>query len=468
MDYKLNQLDHFFFIGVAGVGMSAIAQFLAMKGKVVSGSDRLFSPSDKNGTQLKLEAENIQCFYQDASGIDSGTKVVVLSTAIEKSNVEWQKAEELGLIILHRSELLKLICDEFRSVAIAGTSGKSTTCGMLYHILEFNGKSPSFISGAGLIEVQKKGKLGNAMAGDSEILILEADESDGTVVRYHPKIGVLLNIDLDHKSIEELQDIFSQFQSHSQEEFIANLGNEKSAAFSQGSSYDFSIERNAPVNASHFEQVQEKILFQVNDVHFEIPIIGRHNVENALAATSVALKLGLSTEQCADALKTYEGIYRRHQIIGKSQGITVVDDYAHNPEKIRSSIKSCQNLGRVIAWFQPHGFAPTKFLRKELVQFISETLRPEDQMWMTDIYYAGGTVSKDISSNDLIEDLKDSGSAAFYTPQRSDLLPSIQPHLQSGDVILLMGARDPSLEYFARDFFEGLKSIDILQEKAYE
>ena len=195
-------------------------------------------------------------------------------------------------------------------------------------------------------------------------------------------------------------------------------------------------------------------------VNFEVPLPGKHNMENALAATAAALRAGVSLHTCADALSTFPGVFRRHQILGTFNGVTLVDDFAHNPAKIAASIRSAQDFseGRVLAWFQPHGFGPTRFLRKDLVDFMAKTLRPadigedreNDVMFFSEIYYAGGTVTRDISTGDLADDLIIKGCEAVYIENRMECAKKMVEYAQSGDTILLMGARDPSLENFAK------------------
>ena len=184
---------------------------------------------------------------------------------------------------------------------------------------------------------------------------------------------------------------------------------------------------------------------------FSLNLVGRHNMENALAATTVANQLGVDLETCSAALKNYEGIYRRHQVLGNKNGVWVIDDFAHNPVKCAAAIEACQPMApKVIAWFQPHGYGPTKFLRNDFVDEIAKVMRDEDEIWMSEIFYAGGTAVKDISANDLINDLKAKGKKAFFVENRNDLLAAIRPHLTANCVLLLMGARDPSLEQFAK------------------
>ncbi len=157
------------------------------------------------------------------------------------------------------------------------------------------------------------------------------------------------------------------------------------------------------------------------------------------------------------ALKNYEGIYRRHQLYGNKHGVWMIDDYAHNPAKCAASIMACQPVApKVIAWFQPHGYAPTKFLRNDFVEEIAKALRPADEIWMSEIFYAGGTTTKDISSNDLVNDLTAKGAHAFFVENRNDLVNAIRSHLTDNCVVLLMGARDPSLEQFAKQVWAEL------------
>jgi UDP-N-acetylmuramate--alanine ligase len=461
---SLDNYQTIFFIGIAGSGMSALAQYLSGLGKTIGGSDRFFIPGHPNEARDKLEAEGIHCFLQDGSGLTSQTDLVIASTAVEDTNVEIQKAKTLDIPILLRSELLTVISDAKRTIAVGGTSGKSTTTAILFDILDQAGFEPSIISGAGLVRLQKQGKIGNAYVGNGEWLVIEADESDGSIVNYHPEIGLLLNIDKDHKEIEELKEIFETFKEHTKRLFSVNASNPLTASFSQQKGHDFSYtEAEAGYKAINFRQTGFQIQFDINGVGFVMNAIGHHNMENALAATAVANQLGVDLKTCAQAVTNYEGIYRRNQVLGQkningtSDGIWVIDDYAHNPAKVAAAIRSVQPLaGKVIAWFQPHGYGPTRFLRNDFVKEISQTLRPQDEIWMSEIFYAGGTTTKNISAADLINDLKVAGSNAYFVEDRNNLVDRIKPHLEKGSAIILMGARDPSLDEFAKDFFEKL------------
>jgi UDP-N-acetylmuramate--alanine ligase len=328
---------------------------------------------------------------------------------------------------------------------------------MLYHILDHAGLQPSIISGAGLVTLMRAGKIGNAAVGSGDWLVIEADESDGSIVSYHAAIGLLLNIDKDHKEVNELMDIFGQFQQNSQR-FITNLSHPLAASLSQASPFDFSWKGElAGLMATHFVQTGLQIQFKIQDIDFTIRALGKHNMENALAAVAAAHACGVSLAVSAAALQHYEGIYRRHQVYGQKNGVWFVDDYAHNPAKCAASIAACQPVApKVVAWFQPHGYGPTRFLRADFVREIANVLRPSDEIWMSEIFYAGGTATKDISANDLIEDLKKLGKQAYFVESRAEFLETVRPHLQTSCVLLLMGARDPSLEKFAENTWQQL------------
>ncbi|QDP85321.1 UDP-N-acetylmuramate--alanine ligase [Chryseobacterium sp. SNU WT5] len=455
---NIKDFQNVFFIGVAGVGMSAIAQYLKGIGKEVSGSDRYFHPGEYNKTKEQLEAEGINCFLQDGSGITEKTDLIVVSTAIEDTVYEVQKAKELGIPISKRSELLSIIAKSKKTIAVAGTSGKSTTSAMLYQILLDANLEPSIISGAGLTSIIKQGKIGNAAVGKGDWLIIEADESDGSVVQYEPEIGLLLNIDKDHQEIDELIELFTTFKNNTNSLFVVNQSNTLAKSLSTNSKNDFGFkDKNAGYSAENFKQEGLFLTFEVLNQKFQMNSLGQHSVENATAAIAVANQIGIDLKTCAESLAMYEGIYRRHQILGQKNGVWVIDDYAHNPAKCAASIKACQPLAeKVIAWFQPHGYKPTRFLKDDFIQEIADALRPQDEIWMSEIFYAGGTAIKDISANELIEGIKAKDKKAHFVEDRNDLLEALKPKLNPGTVLLLMGARDPSLETFCKELFENL------------
>jgi UDP-N-acetylmuramate--alanine ligase len=447
-----------YFIGIAGTGMSALAQYLQETGLQVAGSDRQFVKDAPNEMQAKLSQAGIRCYEQDGNSLTSDFDVVIVSTAIENTVVEVQQAQQLGIPILHRAALLALIAASKKTIAIAGTSGKSTTSAMLFDILDKAGYQPGIISGAGLVRIIEEGKIGNAVAGKGEWLVIEADESDGSIVQYHPHTGVLLNIDKDHDETDTLLSLFTTFKNNA-EHFLVNRTHSLAATLSVDASNDFMVGNDEQVGycAEAFSQVGMTISFSVNGQQVRLQQLGRHNMENALAAMAVAHQIGVPLSVAAIALSNYKGIYRRHQVLGQKNGVWLIDDYAHNPVKCAAAIRACQPVAsKVIAWFQPHGFKPTRFLRHDFVQEFAATLRSGDEIWMSEIYYAGGAAVKDISAADLIDDLRQLGVTAFFVADRNELLANMRTHLSADCVLLLMGARDPSLETFAHSIWEAL------------
>ncbi len=458
--------NSYFFVGVAGVGMSALAQFLAGKGVWCGGSDRRFASDEGEKVKKQLEEAGVKCFLQDGSGIAGvGARralpcTVIVSTAIEAGNPDTEAAQKLNIPIMHRSELLAKITQENSTIAVSGTSGKSTVVGLIWHILNECKKEPSLLSGAGLSVLEEQGKIGNAVAGNGW-LVAEADESDGTLVRYSPKIGIILNIDRDHKEISELETLFEEFATNvrradgtliinGSHPLAAKLADSQTLLFGWDSFDVQGLDYKANGISSEF-----KVRYKNECADFYLPLPGKHNAENALAAVLACTVAGVSLKECANALRTWRGIHRRSQIYECKNGIVLVDDYAHNPAKIAASIRSCQNFakGKLFAWFQPHGFGPTKFLKDELVEEISKALRPNDEMYFSSIYYAGGTADRNFDSYILSEALAKKGSNANFIPNREDYLKEITNRAKPGDVILLMGARDPSLADFAKNAF---------------
>ena len=447
---NIGNLKNYFFVGIAGTGMSAIAQYLKGIGKNVAGSDRLFNQHNKMLIQEQFEKQGIQCFFQDGSGITGNTEVVIVSTAVEENNIEYQKAKVLGIPVMKRSELLAAISLSKRTIAVGGTSGKSTTTAMIFHILQENEYSPSLMTGAGLTALQELGLPGNAWVGKSDWLVIESDESDGSIVNYHPEISVVLNVDRDHKEFDELMQLFSTFREHTRGSFIVNQDHSLIKTLSQDAKNDFGTTDGAGYRGKDFNQTGFQILFSINGVPFKIPVIWKHNMENALAATAVSGAIGIRIENSAKALESYVGIYRRTQLVGEKNGVYVIDDFAHNPSEVEAAIKACQQISeRVIAWFQPHGYGPLRFMHEELAEKVSKVLRDKDCFVMSDVYYAGGTVNKDIGSDVVITAVQKKNKNALLVTDRSKLPMVFKDMARPSDVILMMGARDPSLSNFA-------------------
>jgi UDP-N-acetylmuramate--alanine ligase len=446
------------FTGIGGSGMSALSQMAAMEGREVTGSDRDFDNGKNLIFKAALERLGIKIFRQDGSGIDVSTKEVAVSTAIEETNPEIAKARTVEARLLHRSELLAAYAAGFKTVAVGGTSGKSTVVGMIFTILEEAGLGPSVITGGPLVALKERGLIGNAWRGKGEILVVEADESDGTIVKYHPMIGLILNISKDHKEVAEIKTVFRQFAKNSKKLYI-NADDPELDEFREGAEL---FGRSVPkFKIEDLKLEMFRSCFKLNGIDYVVPAPGLYNVENALAAVSVGLALGVTPKLCAEGLKKFRGIQRRFELAGISAAdIAVLDDYAHNPAKISSVLKFLRSFSgrRVIAIYQPHGYAPTRHLRRELVDAFVGELGSADILIMPEIYYAGGTVARDISSKDLTDEISARGRTAFYFKRRADIIPKALELAAPGDIFIVMGARDWTLSDFAKELFAEIKS----------
>jgi UDP-N-acetylmuramate--alanine ligase len=452
-------LGRLHFAGVAGSGMSALAQFVAMKGGRASGSDRSFDRGQRPEARGMLEALGIAIHPQDGSGLCSGCAGLVVSTAVEDEVPDVAEARGLGVPVLHRSELLAHLVATHRTLAITGTSGKSTTVAMAFEILRGARRDPSVITGGELASLQAEGLWGNAWAGASDLLVIEADESDGSVVRYHPAVGVLLNLQKDHKEVSTVAEMFRTFRAQVREACVVGEA-DSLRAFAPGAMV-VGFGSGADLRAEDVALSAEGTTFQVEGMSFRLSVPGRHNVENALAAMGACAALGVPFTAMTAPLAGFRGVARRFQVLGVENGVTVVDDFGHNPAKVAASLQTGRLRaeaagGRVLAIFQPHGFGPLKFLRKEFVDAFVEGLGPADQLWFLEVFYAGGTVTRDISSEDVVGDLTARGVAAEVAPSREALAARLAAEARPGDLILVMGARDPSLTDFARGILDAL------------
>jgi UDP-N-acetylmuramate--alanine ligase len=449
--------DRLHFVGIGGVGMSALAQFHAMGGGGASGSDRLVDRGEIAPLRAVLERLGVKFFPQDGSGVSAGVSRVVVSTAIEEDNADLAKARSLGVPIVHRADFLAETAEPRRTLAVTGTSGKSTVTAMVYEILDRSGLSPSVITGGGLRLLESRGLLGNASRGESDLLVIEADESDGSVVRYRPWIGALLNVGKDHKEIPALMDLFRTYRSRCGR-FVVN-GDAPALSEFLGGSASFGFSRSCSVRGSDFESWPGRVGLKINGVPFELPLDGLHNAFNALAAAAVCLEAGVPLEGSAEALRGYRGVMRRFERLGCRGGVTVVDDFAHNPDKVRAALAAARaSSKRVLAVYQPHGYYPTRFLKAEFIEAFAESLREDDRLWMPEIYYAGGTAARNISSADLVGPIAERGRKARFLESREEVLREVVSEARPGDLILVMGARDPSLGAFARRVLDSLPS----------
>ncbi|MEK7657162.1 MAG: Mur ligase domain-containing protein, partial [Elusimicrobiota bacterium] len=325
------------FVGVCGSGMSALAQFHAMGGGEASGSDRYLDRGESAPARAALAALGVRLFPQDGTGVSPAISEVAVSSAIEESNPDLARAKALGLPILHRSDLLARHVHAMGTIAVSGTSGKSTVTAMVFEILERSGRSPSVITGGDLLTLKDRGLLGNALRGKSDLLVVEADESDGSLVRYRPWLGVLLNLGKDHKELSQLREIFRTFRSQCSR-FVVNGDAANMAEFREAREgrppETFGFSSFCTLQGEGLLLAPGLVRFSVRGVPFSLPLDGKHNAENALAAAAACLEAGVPLEESARALASYRGVSRRFEMVGESRGVSVIDDYAHNPDKV--------------------------------------------------------------------------------------------------------------------------------------
>ena len=451
-------LGRLHFAGVAGSGMSALAQFVAMKGGQASGSDRAFDRNQQGDIRLKLQAIGVKIHPQDGSGLEGDCAALIVSTAVEDTVPDVAAAHALGVPVLHRSELLAHFTATHRTLAVTGTSGKSTTTAMIFEMLRSAGRDPSVITGGDLRILQDEGLIGNAWAGASNLLVIEADESDGSVVRYHPAVGVVLNLHKDHKEEDVVAGMFQDFVRNVQESLVLGEGGNLSV-FREGATV-FGFGESAHVRAGQLETKSSASRFRVDDFVFELNVPGLHNVENALAAVAACQALGMPMGEMVAPLRNFKGVGRRFQVLGETKGVTVVDDFGHNPAKIAASLRTARlRAGRVLAVFQPHGFGPLRFLRADLAEMFAAELSSVDRLWMLEAFYAGGTATMDISSADLVADLRKNGCAATFANSREALVETLVHEARPGDLVLIMGARDHSLTGLAKEILARLEGF---------
>ena len=442
------------FAGIMGSGMSAIAQYLAWEGRAITGSDRIAFAPEMKETKEELERCGCLLFPQDGSGVSPATEALVISTAIEEDNPDIVAARKRGIPIVHRSDVLAAIVASHRTIAVCGTSGKSTVTALVFEILRACGQSPSVLTGANLIRLNEEGFLGNAFKGDSGILVMEADESDGTLVKYRPEKAVFLNLSKDHKSVAQALELFERLAG--QTPLVIKNGDDPELKSIQAARL-FGLLEGADCRPEAVKGVTPSVRFTLKGTDFELPLPGGHNLSNALAALCVCQSQGCSLERMVGPMREFGGVMRRFSVSRTLKGVTVIDDYAHNPDKIRAALFTARDFGkRIFAVFQPHGYGPTRFLKDELVETFAGFIRNTDEVYFLPIYYAGGTVKKDISSEDLADWVSKRGVRSYAPQNRKGLLADLTQRVKPGDAVIVMGARDPTLSLLAQEIKNSL------------
>lgn len=440
----LENIRKLHFVGIGGVGMSAIAEVMLDKGYEISGSDL----SESEVVQ-KLRAKGAVIYKGHAVANVEGKDAIVLSSAIHQDNPELVQAKKLGLKIFHRSDILAFLLNAAKGIAVAGAHGKTTTSSMISVVLEHAGVDPTILIG-GFVDYLN----GNAKLGKSDYLVAEADESDGSFLKFYPHIAVVTNIEDDHMdhygSMENIIKAFIQFvQNLDKENGLAILcfdnENIRNIAPQLDRRYiSYALEHEADYTAADIVADGPQTTFTVvykgeklGAVTLNIP--GRHNVLNALATIAVCHKLGLSIEAIAAGFAVFMGTKRRFQTKFRNDDVWIVDDYAHHPTEIQTTIKAARqtNPKRLVVAFQPHRYTRTQLLRKEF----GSCFKGADVLILTDIYAASEEPIPGISGRTIVDEVKaQTGVDAVYIEKLADIAPWLEQNRRKGDLIITMGA----------------------------
>ena len=406
-------------IGIGGVGMSALAQALLDAGFAVTGADRSLGGGDAPRTPVlaALERQGVRLFPDDGSGVDAQTARVVVSTAVEETNAGLRRARELGVPVTHRAAALSEALAPRRLVAVAGTCGKSTVTAILGHLLASCGFDPLVVNGAQIVGWDAGGtRVGSTRKGAGDFAVAEVDESDKSLVAFHPYAAIVTNASADHYSTEEMDEVFDAF--------VRDV---------PGPVVDGRRARIVP-----------------SDVARAVPLPGEHNAVNAECALRMAKALGADPAALAAAIRTFPGVERRLQRVGTCRGAEVYDDYAHNPEKLHAMLTTLQAAsprGVAVLW-RPHGYAPLRKMMDALASMFRDTLRPQDRLLLLPVYDAGGTTDRSVNSDALVARLADRPVQLVNDlKDAEDRLRALAP---ACGALVAAGARDPGLPVLAR------------------
>jgi UDP-N-acetylmuramate--alanine ligase len=447
--------------------MLPLACIVRASGGRVAGSDRSLDAGRLAPKFAYLRSLGIALFPQDGSGLERGMTFVT-SAAVEDSIPDVDRARELGLTHLTRPQFLaQLLNAARRSVAVGGTSGKSTVTGMIGWILHSCHRQPTVMNGAVMKNfATPSAPFASAVVGDPELFVSEVDESDGSIALYKPEVAVLTNISLDHKEMAELRALFAGFLGAARK-VVLNLDDPETRALGdlvggdQCVGYGFDSP-GADLMGKQLELLADGVTFTVeaegerHEVKLATP--GRHNASNALAALAAARALGVPLADGAAALARFEGLRRRLETLGTAAGVTVIDDFAHNPDKIDATLATLRaQPGRLLIMFQPHGYGPLSKMGEELAQSFARGMGPGDRLYLPDPVYHGGTVDRTRGSDWLAQAVRSEDQLADHIPERSAIGDALVAEARDGDRILIMGARDDSLSEFAAELLERLE-----------
>jgi UDP-N-acetylmuramate--alanine ligase len=441
--FLLQEIRKFHFIGIGGAGMSAIAKVLLEMGYQVTGSDLVKSESAK-----KLERLGAVVFAGHERQHLGDAEAVVVSTAIPSDNPELIAAREKGIRVFHRADLVAALMQDHFGIAVAGAHGKTTTTSMISLVLEHGNLDPTIIIGG---ELEAIG--GNSKLGHSQYVVAEADESDGSFVKLAPKIAVVTNIENDHMDYYgTMENILTAFQN-----FLHKLPIDGLAILCFDNSYirdmtvrlarpfvSYAIDSPADYTATNIVSEGLRTSFDVyhhrdrlGTVTTEVP--GRHNVANALAALVVGLTLGLTLEEASKGLNVFSGVKRRFETKGRGSDVWVVDDYAHHPTEIATTLQAAKGTkpNRLICVFQPHRYSRTQLLKKEFGAAFSAA----DLLILTNVYSAGEAPIPGINGETIKQEVdRQTRQQVVYIENKEAIAGYLADIVEPGDMVITMGA----------------------------
>lgn len=426
--------------------MSAMACFTAEKGHAVTGSDRSLDNNPSHPLYKNFGAKGITIVPQNGNGIDSSFDFAVFSTAVEQDTPEFIKAISTGIPVKTRPGYLAEISADFRTIAVAGTSGKSTAAGMIAFLMNRLELKPNFIGGGRVKQFKTETQPGNFLSGGSDILIIEACESDNAITKYEPGCLILLNLQFDHHSIETTTELFKRVIDSTKELIVTNTDDLNLRKIMKKDSITFSIDSPSKYRATDISFEPFSTKFSLNGIHFSLNLPGKYNLYNALSCLALLSEKGIPLESTAGILQDFEGIERRFDVHLNNGKYLVIDDYAHNPHKISSLMTVMKNIRKRICYiFQPHGYGPTRMMKNEYIDALVQNLDNSDHLILLPIFYAGGTARRDISSHDLADEIRDKGKSVQVIEDRKKILEM----LHRWDTYVIFGARDETLSDFA-------------------
>ena len=438
------------FIGIGGIGMSGIAEILVQSGYLVQGSDIKASNNTK-----RLEKLGIEVFIGQRKSNIFNAKIIVVSTAISKNNIELVEAKKIFLPIVHRAEMLGELMRLKQSIAIAGTHGKTTTTSLIAKMIEENGMDPTIINGGIISSLDS-----NARMGKGDWMVVEADESDGSFTKLNPTAAVITNIDLEHldfhKNERNLELAFFNFLSsipfygficlctdHPRvQKLISKLEDKKVITYG--------LSANADVRATNIIYNNNKMNFtlsisnrrelEISSYEIEFSMIGIHNIQNALATIATGIELKIPIEKIKKTLKTFTGVQRRFQNVGNFKNTTIIDDYGHHPVEINAALAAARLLApksKIISIFQPHRYSRIKDLFNDFCSCFNDA----DYVFLLDVYPAGEEPLKGFESTDLKNGLLKYGHKnVSYIESKKALIRETLKIISPNDIIICLGA----------------------------